>query len=51
MEDRDMNMEASDKLMALTLEQIKCYLELLEGNENWQEKAITYLDKLIQTVE
>lgn len=51
MDNIDMNCDASDKMMALTLEQIKCYIEVLKDDENWKNQAISYLEKLQKILE
>lgn len=47
----DMNRDASDKMLDLILEQIKCYLEVLEDDVNWKEKAVSYLNNLQKILE
>ena len=51
MDDMEMNRDASDKVLDLMLEQIKCYGELLKEDENWKEKAIAYLERLQKILE
>ena len=51
MEDMEMMNIVTDKMMALTLEQIRQYLMVLEDDENWKEKAIGYLEGLQKILE
>ncbi len=52
MEEMDiMNRDASDKMLDLILEQIKCYLEVLKDDENWKDKAIAYMNNLQKILE